>query len=412
MNYSDIIRLTLGALQFGIACYALKLGWRFNAPRVGWLLFSGLSLLALFYLLLPLNPFPGSIQLGVKVDIIYTLISILLLAGMVHLDLKLKKRVLAAIGNPPPPAEIDSRVEEKAGELTKANEELQQTAAKLQTELAQRMQEQDSTDKKYSESQHQTAELLRANEELRGTLKALQSEVAEQKRAYEQAEQVHQDQLVSARQATVAGVADVKTNVLQNLDTILARVNSVSVAADQLARSGIAPVVRLSRALGKHASQINNVPTTNPNSKPSRQRPAIALSSKRKMARKAALSLWDGAISRRLQPQNRTQPLTGTLSKLARQLSSEHVMLRKNIDSIKKKLELLKTTLTLQQSAGKVSIFTESDIITSVVEEGSLIETGESMLHVEQINGVAEPSAGITEAQRESSGGFAGTSYQ
>ncbi len=365
MNYSDIVRLTSGLLQFGIACYALKLGCRFNAIRVGWLLFSGLSMLAVVYLLLPIIPFPGSIQLAVKADIIYGLISILLLAGLVHLDVKSKKRMLAEIAITMPSSEADSALEEKVNELTKANEELQQTAARLQSELAQRMQAEDRAEKSYSESQQHTTELLKANEELRQTITALQAQVIEQQNAQAGAEQAHNDALAASKQAGLAQIAAITGSVLHNLNDVLAGVNSARVAADHLARARVATVVRLSRAI--ETDPVHNGQNSNPITLRSRTSQA------KRSPRRHAKIAWKPSVE---QPR---PPLAGNLSRIARQLSVEQALLKRKIDSVKKRLELLKASLAPRQTEDKIYQAIDRDTIPALVEDASLAQTEESV---------------------------------
>ena len=91
MNFTEFTDLIAGLLQFVVAGYALRLNRLFGARRVGWSLFSAFALLALLHVMQFAIP-AGGIASGVKVEVLYTLISLLLLTGMIHLESVLKER--------------------------------------------------------------------------------------------------------------------------------------------------------------------------------------------------------------------------------------------------------------------------------------------------------------------------------
>jgi len=144
MNDIDIIRLTSGLLQFGVAWYALRLGRLFRSTLMGWLLFGALSLLALLSLFLAVEPSDAGTQWGIKVDVIY---SLLLLAGMTRLYPGLKNFLREEEAKRQALDKWESQVKEQWMELIKVNEKLRQTVNRLETEIAERKQAQEQVEK-------------------------------------------------------------------------------------------------------------------------------------------------------------------------------------------------------------------------------------------------------------------------
>ena len=147
MNNMDIIRLTSGLLQFGVAWYALRLGRLFKFTLLGWLLFGALSLLALLSLFLAVKPLGASTQWGINVDIIYSLISLLLLAGMIRFHFGLKNFLRRERTQRREMEEWELQVKQQYAELTKTNERLHQKASQLEKEIAERKQAQEQAEK-------------------------------------------------------------------------------------------------------------------------------------------------------------------------------------------------------------------------------------------------------------------------
>jgi C4-dicarboxylate-specific signal transduction histidine kinase len=183
MDYADVSGWASGLLQSGVALYALLLTRRYGTARVGWSVVSALGLLALLHVLSDLHSFPGKCGVGIAEDFICALVSILLMAGMAHLESMLVQRVQAEKRERQSQQELESRVQEQTAELTQANEELSQTALRLQAEVADRKQMQD------------------------------------------QMERTHKELLVVSRQA---GMSEVATGVLHNVGNVL---NSLNVSA-------------------------------------------------------------------------------------------------------------------------------------------------------------------------------------
>jgi hypothetical protein len=297
MTYSDIIRFTSGLLQFAVACYALRLGRMLNTARVGWMLFSALTLLAVTYVLLPVNPFRSSVQLAVKADVVYALISLLLLIAMAHLDRKLK--------TPPSPSPIDqladgeatAALQQQIAELTTANEEFQRTTVRLQAELAaarrasqelartlpqepepgitQRI-EQDLAearqgleirDADLARAQEEVTELSRINQELRATVGTLRIEIADQQRAreqlVEQADNALQQQLRAHREELDAAAetarAAFKLTFASHLKALEDRISGAAREIGRLPRSHAAKLIRVSKLARAQTDEMRRI---------------------------------------------------------------------------------------------------------------------------------------------------------
>ncbi|MFO1475554.1 MAG: hypothetical protein U1F98_02740 [Verrucomicrobiota bacterium] len=269
MSYLEMIRLTSGLLQFGVACYALRLGRKFNTAKLGWVLFTGLTILALLYVLAPFNPFRGTIQAALKVDIIYGLISVMIIAGMAQMDFRWRKRQQTLRAEQQTQSEWASQVEYKITELGRQNEESKQIAARLQAELVQAKQEHDQalaqsqeqarvqSEKLTQETQAQAAEFNRAAAEQRDAIARLEAEVVEQKQAVEQAqaqarfeaeesEKIFQGLLVAARRA---GMTEVAAEVARKLEALNDELNALDRLANHLSRSSMVPITRVTRMM-------------------------------------------------------------------------------------------------------------------------------------------------------------------
>src|ERR1700690_1391515 len=92
-NLQEIMGFIATALQFIVAGYALRLNRIFGTARVGWSLFWAFSLLALLHLFQSVVSFNNGAQLGIEIEVMYSLISMLLLTGMVHIETLLKERL-------------------------------------------------------------------------------------------------------------------------------------------------------------------------------------------------------------------------------------------------------------------------------------------------------------------------------
>jgi phosphoglycerate-specific signal transduction histidine kinase len=196
-----------GALQFSVAGYALRLNRIFGTARVGWSLFWAFSLLALLHLFQSVMSFKNDTQLGVETGVMYSLISLLLLTGMVHIETLLKERLRMEREEERLRGELESKVKEKTAHLTMAIEELQ-------------------------------------------------SEIAERERMEAEVERTHKELLVASRQA---GVAEIANCVLLNVGKMLKSVNvSAKLVSDQIKQSKSANVVRIGTLIREHEGDLGD----------------------------------------------------------------------------------------------------------------------------------------------------------
>ncbi|MGO8837041.1 MAG: hypothetical protein ACLQQ0_06425, partial [Limisphaerales bacterium] len=219
MNYQSAMSLAAGLLQFAVACYALRLNRRFGATRVGWSLFAAFLAMALLRVMLSLDWFRGMVE-GVRAEVVYAFISVLLLTGMVHLEALLKER---------------RRVEEAE----------QKAQARLQSQV-----------------QEQTAELIRANEELQEKAATLKAEITRRERAQAEREKTHQELLKVSR---AAGMSEVATGVLHNVGNVLNSINiSASIVAEHLNEFNVANIARAADLMREHADDIGGFMSNDP----------------------------------------------------------------------------------------------------------------------------------------------------
>ena len=202
-----------GALQFAVAGYALRLNRIFGTARVGWSLFWAFALLALLHLFQSIALFNSGAPLGVEIEVMYSLISLLLLTGMVHIETLLKER------------------------LRMEREEL-----RLRAELE-------------SEVKKKTAYLSRAIEEL-------QSEIDGRKRMEAEIEKTQKELLAASRQA---GMVEIAAGVLRNVGNILKNANvSASLVSDQVKQSKIANVVHVGNLIREHVKDLGDFMARDP----------------------------------------------------------------------------------------------------------------------------------------------------
>jgi two-component system NtrC family sensor kinase len=233
MNFSTVMSLAAGLLQFAVACFALRLNRIFGATRVGWSFFVAFSAMALLRLLMSLGLFRGAVA-GAGAEVVYALISVLLLTGMVQLEVLFKKR----------------RVHLAA--LLKKRRRMQDAEQKAQFKLE-------------SQVREQTAELIKANEELQATAATLKAEIAQRERAQAEMEKSHKDLLKVSR---AAGMSEVATGVLHNVGNVLNSVNiSASIVAEHLNDFNIVNIARTANLMREHAGDMGNFMTNDPKGK-------------------------------------------------------------------------------------------------------------------------------------------------
>jgi signal transduction histidine kinase len=114
-------------------------------------------------------------------------------------------------------------------------------------------------------ARRQTAELIKANEDLEEKAATLRTEVAHRKQMQEQMEQTHRELLAASRQA---GMSEVATGVLHNVGNVLNSVNvSAALVADHLTALNIENLARASCMMREHAGDIGHFLTNDPKGK-------------------------------------------------------------------------------------------------------------------------------------------------
>ncbi|HTV41778.1 MAG TPA: hypothetical protein VMF08_14445 [Candidatus Sulfotelmatobacter sp.] len=213
MNLTTVMGFVAGALQFIVAGYALRLNRLFGTRRVGWSLFWAFLLLALLHLMQSVMKGGFGAEIGVKVDVMNALISMLLLIGMVHLEGLLKERM---------------RVES----------EEQRMRVELQAEVKKK-----------------TSYLMRAIEQL-------QAEMEERKRVEGEAQSARWELSAVSRQAEMAQIA---SKVLQSVGDMLKSVNmSADMVSDQVKQSKIANVVRVGVMIRENGANLGEFMVRDP----------------------------------------------------------------------------------------------------------------------------------------------------
>jgi PAS domain S-box-containing protein len=118
---SDLLPFVAGLLQIAVAGYALRLNRLFGSKRVGWWLVGAFTLQAF------LSWFHATgIDMGasLRVDVLYVLLSIMLLAAMVHSEKLQKVRLYQEQQQKNIRVCLEEIVEQKTAELMAANREL------------------------------------------------------------------------------------------------------------------------------------------------------------------------------------------------------------------------------------------------------------------------------------------------
>ena len=93
MSLPEVMGLVTGLLQFIVAGYALRLNRIFGTARVGWSLFWAFALLALLHSAQSIVSFNNGVSSSIEIEVIYSLISLLLLTGLVHIESLLRERL-------------------------------------------------------------------------------------------------------------------------------------------------------------------------------------------------------------------------------------------------------------------------------------------------------------------------------
>jgi hypothetical protein len=212
-SFSEVMSFIASVLQFVVAGYALRLNRIFGTARVGWSLFWAFSLLALLHLIQSIALFNAGAPLGVEIEVMYALISLLMLTGMVHIETLLKERL-----------------------------RLEREEKRLRDELE-------------SEIKKKTAHLTRAIEEL-------QSEIDGRKQMEAEIEKTHKELLAASRQA---GMVEIAASVMRNVGNMLKNADvSAGLVSDQVKQSKIANVVHVGNLIREHVKDLSNFMARDP----------------------------------------------------------------------------------------------------------------------------------------------------
>ena len=111
--------------QLSVAGYAMRLTRLFGTARVGWSLFCAFLFLALLHAFQAVTEFNAAAQFEIKIEIVYALVSLLLLVGLIHMETTLKHRLWAESEERRLLAKLETEVAKKTEHLTRAIEELQ-----------------------------------------------------------------------------------------------------------------------------------------------------------------------------------------------------------------------------------------------------------------------------------------------
>ena len=176
MSFPAFMGLVTGLLQFSVAGYALRLNRIFGTARVGWSLFWAFALLALVHFIQSAASFNSGAPLGTEIEVTYSLISLMLLTGLVHIETLLQERL---------------RMEREEKRLRDGLELV---------------------------VKEKTADLTR-------TVETLQLEIAERKRAEAEVERTQKELLAASRRA---GMADIAQRVLRNVGDMLKSINATA----------------------------------------------------------------------------------------------------------------------------------------------------------------------------------------
>jgi len=157
--------------------------------------------------------FNSGMALGVEVEVIYSLISMLLLTGMVHIETLLKERLRLEVEEQRLRAELESEVKKKTAYLSRAIEELE-------------------------------------------------SEIDGRKRMEAEIEKTHKELLTASRQA---GMVEIAAGVLRNVGNILKNANaSANLVSDRVKQSKVANVVHVGALIREHVKDLGDFMARDP----------------------------------------------------------------------------------------------------------------------------------------------------
>jgi hypothetical protein len=181
-----------GVLQLAVACYVFRVAQLFSVRPSARVLFSALSVLAIVSVVLPSLSFVSGVKAQTVVETYYALISVLMLGSMVNFAIQFKKHLVAESQARRAEFIRGAEADPQSTDLIRTNQQLQQTAARLEAEIAECRQSQERAEMICRELQERQAELSRANEELRQSAVRSQLELAEQTQTLMKIREAHQ----------------------------------------------------------------------------------------------------------------------------------------------------------------------------------------------------------------------------
>ena len=125
MSHTSFYSLLIGLVPCLIPPYAFRLTRVFGTHRVGWILFSSFSLLAVLQVLRSWWPGGFGIEPALTVDLLNLIVPVLLLIGMVHIETVFKERLKLEKEERRLREGLEQNIKERTAELNQANEELQ-----------------------------------------------------------------------------------------------------------------------------------------------------------------------------------------------------------------------------------------------------------------------------------------------
>jgi PAS domain S-box-containing protein len=115
----------LSVFAFLVPPYALRLTRVFGTRRVGWVVFSAFTLLAVLQLIRAWKPMGLALDPATTLDLLYLLVPLLLLIGMLHIETVFKERLRVETEERRMRGELEVQVRERTSQLDEANESLQ-----------------------------------------------------------------------------------------------------------------------------------------------------------------------------------------------------------------------------------------------------------------------------------------------
>jgi signal transduction histidine kinase len=186
-------------------------------------------------------------------------------------------------------------------------------------------------------------ERKRTGEQLEEKARLLAAEIEERKRVQAEIERIHQQLLVTSRQA---GMAEVATSVLHNVGNVLNSVNvSASLVTDRIRNSKSGSLRKVAALLEAHAGDLGTFLTQDP----------------------------------------RGQQLPAYLDTLAKHLAEEQSVLIKELRSLNQNIEHIKDIVSMQQNYARISGVTETVHPQELVEDALRMHAGGLSRHDIQV---------------------------